>query len=337
MRLTEKATRTLVMIPALMLALLSISCTETDTQAQQEPTIVKVGAGASAGIYDDLVRNIARIVNEHQASTGIRLEKVNSTGSIANITALAAGDVQFGIAQADDQYNAVNGLGDWADKGPQDDLRSIAGIYYELVTLVAGGDTGILSIADLKGKRVDIGLAGSGTRKNALDALEAAGIDWQTDIQLSEMNLDDRLTAFMHGELDAFFFTVGHPSLEVKFATFSVRGARLISLDGIDKLLVKYPYYSIQAIPLGRYSQAENKETTQTVGVRATLLTSANVPDDVVYAVTKTAFENADKFRTYFPEFAELRNGDKDIFGGLTAPLHPGAIRYFEEAGISIP
>lgn len=330
MRVTEKFIRTLILIPALLLALLCVSCSES-----KAPTTIKIGAGTSAGIYDDFARTLVRIINEHQASTGIRLEKLSSIGSVANIDAVSAGDVQFGIAQADDIYNAINGLGAWADKGPQDDLYSIVGIYTEVITLVAGGDSAIRSITDLRGKRVDIGLAGSGTRQNAIDALEAAGMDWQKDIQLSEMNLDDRLAAFMQGELDAFFFTVGHPSTEVKFATFSLRGARLISLEGIDSLLVKNPYYSIQTIPLGRYPRALNEASTRTVGVRATLLTSANVPDDIVYAVTKTAFENAEKFPLYFPEYAELRSGD--ILEGLSAPLHPGALKYFKEAGISVP
>ncbi len=330
MRVTEKFVRTLILIPALLLALLCVSCSES-----KAPTTIKIGAGTSAGIYDDFARTLVRIINEHQASTGIRLEKLSSIGSVANIDAVSAGDVQFGIAQADDVYNAINGLGAWADKGPQDDLYSIAGIYTEVITLVAGGDSAIRSITDLRGKRVDIGLAGSGTRQNAIDALEAAGMDWQKDIQLSEMNLDNRLAAFMQGELDAFFFTVGHPSTEVKFATFSLRGARLISLEGIDSLLVENPYYSIQTIPLGRYPRALNEASTRTVGVRATLLTSANVPDDIVYAVTKTAFENAEKFPLYFPEYAELRSGD--ILEGLTAPLHPGELKYFKEAGISVP
>jgi len=330
MRVTEKFIRTLILIPALLLALLCVSCSES-----KAPTTIKIGAGTSAGIYDDFARTLVRIINEHQASTGIRLEKLSSIGSVANIDAVSADDVQFGIAQADDVYNAINGLGAWADKGPQDDLYSIVGIYTEVITLVAGGDSAIRSITDLRGKRVDIGLAGSGTRQNAIDALEAAGMDWQKDIQLSEMNLDDRLAAFMQGELDAFFFTVGHPSTEVKFATFSLRGARLISLEGIDSLLVENPYYSIQTIPLGRYPRALNEASTSTVGVRATLLTSANVPDDIVYAVTKTAFENAEKFPLYFPEYAELRSGD--ILEGLTAPLHPGALKYFKEAGISVP
>ena len=98
-------------------------------------------------------------------------------------------------------------------------------------------------------------------------------------------------------------------------------------------MLAQNPYYTSQTIPLGRYPRALNEASTATVGVRATLITSADVPDDVVYAVTKTAFENAGKFREYFPEFAELRSGKP--LEGLTAPLHPGALKYFQEAGIS--
>jgi TRAP transporter TAXI family solute receptor len=331
MRVAEKAARTLIAIPALLLVLLCVSCAQTEAP----PTNVKVAAGAPAGIYDDLVRTLARIVNEHQASTGLRLESVASQGSVANVNAVAAGDVQFGITQADDLFNAVNGLGEWTDKGPQEDLRSVVGIYSEVVTLIASGASGVRSVADLQGKRVDIGLAGSGTRQNAIDALKAAGLDWQQDIQLSEMNLDDRLAAFLQGELDAFFFTVGHPSIEVKFATFARGGARLISLAAIDSLLAENPYYSSQMIPLGRYPRALNEASVRTIGVRATLLTSAKVSDDVVYAVTKTAFENAEKFPEYYPAFAELRSSD--ILEGLAAPLHPGALKYFQEAGISVP
>jgi TRAP transporter TAXI family solute receptor len=328
---TEKAVRMLPAIPVFLLVLLCASCAEP--RAPQ--TVVKVGSGAAAGVYSDLARAFVRTVNENQAGTELQLETSSSTGSVANINDVLAGKVQFAIAQADDQFRAVNGLGQWAENGPQEDLRSVAGIYSEVVTLVAGGDSDINTIADLKGKRVDIGLVGSGTRINAIDALEAAGLDWEKDIQLSEMNVDDRLTAFMHGELDAFFFTVGHPSIEIKFATFSLRGARLISLAGIDSLLTEKAYYSPQAIPMGRYPMAANKASTLSVGVRATLITSASVPDEVVYAVTKTAYENAEKLQLDFPEFAELRDGD--ILAGLTAPLHPGALKFFQEIGVVAP
>lgn len=331
MIVAQNLAKAFTQISALTLVLLTVSCSEPAAPV----LTIKVGSGTPAGIYDDLARTFARIVNEHEATTGIHIENISSAGSVANINSVIAGEYQFGIAQADDQFNAVNGLGEWADAGPQEDLRSIVAIYSELVTLVAAGDSGILSISDLRGKKVDLGLAGSGTRQNAIDALEAAGIDWQADLQLSELGPDDRLAAFLNEELDAFFFTVGHPSTEIKFATFARRGARLISLDNIDTLLTEHSYYANQTIPLGSYPRALNEASTRTVGVRAVMLTSANVPDDVVYAVTKTAFENSEKFPQYFPAFAELRSGD--ILEGLEAPLHPGALRYLQEAGIGLP
>ena len=331
MRFYEKVARTLVAIPVFLLVLLCVSCVETKAPSP----MIKVAGGSVDGVYSDLARTLARVVNDNQATLGMQAESVRSEGSDANIDSVIAGDVQFGIAQADDQFNAVNGLGEWANKGPQADLRSVVSIYSEIVTLVAGGDSGITSIEDLQGKRVDIGLVGSGSRQNAIDALEAAGLDWQKDIELIEMNADDRLAAFMKGELDAFFFTVGHPNTEVKFATFSVRGARLISLSGIDSLVVDKTYYSGQTIALGSYPRALNESSTQTVGVRATLVTSANVSDEIVYSFVKNAFESSEKFQVYFPEFADLRSGD--ILEGLTAPLHPGAAKYFREVGIIEP
>jgi TRAP transporter TAXI family solute receptor len=109
----------------------------------------------------------------------------------------------------------------------------------------------------------------------------------------------------------------------------------LIDLVDIETLTAEKPYYTQHVIALGTYPRAKNASSTQTVGVRATLMTSANVPDDVVYTATKTVFENAEKFKIYFPQLAELRSGD--LLEGLTAPIHPGALKYFQEAGIIKP
>ena len=220
------------------------------------------------------------------------------------------------------------GSGEWRDKGPQKDLRAVLSMYTELVTLVAGGDSSIRSIDDLKGGVVDIGSSGSGTRRNAIDALGAAGIDWVNDIQAREENLDDRLTKFMQGDLDAFFFTVRHPNKEIKFATVSVRGARIIPLVNIDNLISANPYFSRALISAELYPMAGNKVDIETIGVNATLLTAVNVSEDVVYAVTKAIFENLGSLTDF--------QGD-DLVEGLTAPIHPGALKYYQEIGLHIP
>ncbi len=311
------------------LALLITACSNENTPSYS------LGSGGGVGIYQDVGIALERVVNKNQEITGIQLEDKISTGSVSNIDAIATGDIQFGIAQADHQYQAVNGLGEWKDKGPQEDLRAVFNLFSEAVTLVAGVDSGIRSINDLKGKHVDIGLPGSGSRQNAIDALRAAGIDWENDIQVHEESLDDRLAMFMRGELDAFFFTVGHPNKETKFATFSVRGARIIPLINIDSLISANPYYSRTSISSTLYPMTKSKVDIETIGVNATLLTSAKVSEDVVYTITKTVFENLDSLTEFNPELNRLRSNK--FLEGLTAPIHPGALKYYREVGIHIP
>jgi TRAP transporter TAXI family solute receptor len=312
-----------------VLAFLVVSCANED-----EPSFY-IGTGGLSGNYHAIGLTLRRILANDPATSELQIDSRTSTGSVSNIDAIARGEIQFGISQADHQYQAVNGLGEWSDKGPQTELRAIFSLYAEAVTIVAGADTDIRSMEDLKGKRVDIGAPGSGTRSNAIDGLRAAGIDWQKDIEVSQASLDDRLSMFMGGEIDAFFHTVGQPNKEIKFATFSVRGARIIPLDNIDSLIDSSPFYSRVLIPSGIYPMAKNDADIETIGVYATLLTSAQVSEDVVYAITKTVFENIESTTDFRSEFDALLNDE--FSKGLTAPIHPGAEKYFREVGISIP
>ncbi len=228
--------QSLLVIQVLCLLFVIPACSDESSRT------LSIGTGVPGGSYYTSGQAIARIVNDQQAAHGFRLQDKYSSGSVSNIDAIEAGEIEFGIAQADRQYQALNGLNEWSEKGPRENLRALFSLYTETVTLVAGRDSGINTIHDLKGKRVDIGLPGSGTRQNAIDALGAAGIDWETDLEIHEGKLDERLNMFIHGDLDAFFYTVGHPSQDIKFATYSVRGARLIPLGNIEKILSANPY-----------------------------------------------------------------------------------------------
>jgi hypothetical protein len=329
MRTVSHAKQGLLFCQVVSLALLFASC------SKEEIPSFSIGTGGVAGSYRGVGLALARIVNENRAINGFQLETEISSGSVSNINAISAGDTQFGIAQGDHQYQAVKGLGEWRDKGPQESLRAVFSMYVESVTLVAGGDSDIRSINDLKGKLVDIGSPGSGTRRNAIDALRAAGIDWKNDIQAREESLDDRLAKFMRGELDAFFFTVGHPNKEIKFATFSVRGARIIPLAYIDDIISATPYFSRTLISSELYPMAYNEVDIETIGVNATLLTSAKVSEDVVYALTKAVFENLESLTDLNAGFNALL--DDKFLEGLTAPIHPGALKYYREVGLHIP
>lgn len=313
------------------LALLLASC------SQEAVPTYGIGTGGQQGRYLLVGAALTRLVNRNEENFAFRLEYEMSSGSVANINAIASGDLQFGIAQSDHQFQAVNGRGEWEGTGPQQDLRSVFSMHTEAVTLVAGGDSGIRSIDDLKGKIVDIGASGSGTRRNAIDALGAAGIDWKRDIQFREESTDEKLVKFMRGEFDAFFFTAGHPNSEIKYATFSVRGARMIPLANIDGLVSTHPYMLRARIPAGLYPLADNELDIETVGVNATLLASANVPDDVIYAITKATFENLETLAMQGSgyEFSALL--EDEFLDGLTAPIHPGALKYYREIGLTVP
>ena len=313
-----------VLFPAFLIA----SCS-------QEIRSFTIATGGVGGNYQVAGRAITGIVNENQEAHGFQLHHKTSSGSASNIDAIVAGDIEFGIAQADHQHQAVNGLAEWKDKGPQMDLRAVFSLYTESVTLVAGGDSGIRSIDDLKGKRVDIGLSGSGTRQNAIDALDAAGIDWKTDLKVHEEMPDDRLAMFMHSDLDAFFYTVGHPNSDMKLATFSVRGARFIPLVNIVKILSTYPYYSKSYIPIQQYPFADNEKDVETIGVKAILLTSAGVSEKIVYDITKAVFDDSELLSE--KKLVLKTFGKENMLEGMTAPIHPGALRYYQEVGIQVP
>ncbi|MDH3977921.1 MAG: TAXI family TRAP transporter solute-binding subunit [Gammaproteobacteria bacterium] len=313
----------------LFIAIFLTSCSNEETPA------LSISTGGMQGSYLAAGQTLARIANENRSDELLILNAKSSLGSVANINAISSGESEFGIAQADHQYLAVNGLGDWSDTGPQQDLRAVFNIYVEAVTLVAGADTDIRMVSDLRGKIVDIGSPESGTRRNAIDALNAAGLNWQTDIQAREESLDERLSMFTRGELDAFFYTAAHPNRDIKFATFSVRGARIIPLENIDSIIAEYSFFTRDMIPASIYLKADNKADIETLGINATLLTSANVPDDVVYAITKAVLENLDSLNEFDTKFNALLNGKAT--DSLVVPIHPGALKYYREIGLDVP
>jgi len=296
--------------------------------------VFKIATGEYMGRYYPTAGAIAEIVNNKQEEFGFRCVAKPTSGSVYNINAIMAGDMEFGIVQSDSQYQAFNGLDEWKDKGPQKDLRTMFSLYTESVTLLASVDSGIKTIKDLKGKRVYIGEIGSGSRQNAIDALNAAGIDWKTDIKVIKKGKKyDVQSMLMRGELDVFFYTVGHPTLAIKFATVGAKKTLFISIDNIEKLLSKHPYYVKSLIPVSLYPQIANDEDVKTFGVKATFVTSAKIPDQVVYAITKEVFENLGSLKYSDPTLNMLTK-ESMVKDGLTAPMHPGALRYYKEAGL---
>ena len=295
-------------------------------------TFVTIGTGGITGVYYPTGGAIAKMVNKKRKEYGIRATVESTGGSVFNVNAVMTGDLEFGVVQSDRQYQAVNGMAEWKDKGKQGDLRAVFTIHPESITLVAADDSGINSIQDLKGKRVNIGNPGSGQRQNSIDALEAAGLDWQKDIKAEGVKAAEAPGLLQDGRIDAFFYTVGHPNGNIKEATSGKRKVHMVPITGVDSLLAKYPYYAKAVVPMKFYSGASNESDVETFGVKATFVTSSKVPDEVVYAITKEVFDNFEAFKKLHPAYGVLTK--KNMLEGMSAPVHPGAMKYFKEAGL---
>ncbi len=302
------------------------------TSAQAKTTFVTIGTGGITGVYYPTGGAIAKMVNKKKKEYGIRATVESTGGSVFNVNAVMNGDLEFGVVQSDRQFQAINGLAEWKDKGAQKDLRAVFSIHPESVTLVAAVDAGIADIKDLKGKKVNIGNPGSGQRQNAIDALEAVGINPEKDLQAEAVKASEAPGLLQDGRIDAFFYTVGHPSGAIKEATSGARKVRFATVTDMDKLLAQYPYYAKSAIPVAMYPGAQNDKDAATFGVKATFVTSAKVPDEVVYAITKEVFDNFDEFKKLHPAYSTLTK--ESMLDGLSAPIHPGAMKYYKEAGL---
>ena len=312
--------------------LVIVGLAPTTVCARAKSTFVTIGTGGITGVYYPTGGAIAKMVNRTKKTHNIRAVVESTAGSVFNIDAIVAGRIEFGLVQSDRQFQAINGLAEWKDRGPQTTLRSVFSIHPEAVTLIAAADSGIKNIRDLKGKHVNIGNPGSGQRQNAIDALNAAGVDYKKDLSVESFRAIDAPGMLQDKQIDAFFYTVGHPSGAIKEATSGARKVIIADITHVDALLKDFPYYSKTVIPIKLYPGAVNTKDIQTIGVKATLVTSANVPDEVVYSLTKAVFENFDDFKKLHPAYSSLTK--ESMLTSLSAPMHPGAIQYFKEAGL---
>jgi TRAP transporter TAXI family solute receptor len=295
--------------------------------AQQK--FVTIGTGGVTGVYYAVGGAICRLVNKDRAKTGIRCSVESTGGSVYNVNAIKSGELDFGMAQSDVQYQAYNGTG--AFKEADKDLRAVFSVHPEPFTLVARKEAGITKFTDLKGKRVNVGNPGSGTRSAMDELLGAEGMKVSDFALASELKADEHGPALCDNKIDAFFYGVGHPSANIQDPTTTC-GAKLVPISdpAVDALVAKHPYYAKVSIPGGIY--ANNPQPTPTYGVLATMVSSAKVSPDVVYTITKAVFENLDEFKKLHPAFAHL-DAKEMIKNGLSAPIHEGALRYYKEKG----
>lgn len=309
-------------------AFAAVAVTSTPTMAQQQ--FISIGTGGVTGVYYPTGGAICRLVNKNRKEHGIRCSAESTGGSIYNINTIKAGELEFGVAQSDWQFHAYNGTSKFEDQGKFENLRAVFSVHPEPVTIVARADAGIKNISDIKGKRLNIGNPGSGTR-GTWEVIEEA-LGWERkDLKLaSEMKSAETGQALCDGKIDAYFWLVGHPSALTQ-ESLATCDSHLVNATGaeIEKLVADNSYYRTATIPAGMYN---NEEDVTTFGVGATFVSSADVPEEVVYIVVKAVFENFDSFKKLHPAFANLSEAEM-ISDSLSAPLHDGAVKYYKERG----
>jgi TRAP transporter TAXI family solute receptor len=257
---------------------------------------------------------------------------VESTGgSVYNVNTIKAGELDFGVAQSDVQFNAVKGEAQFKDAGPVGELRAVFALHPEPLTILARKETGATKMEDFKGKRFNVGNPGSGQRATMEMLLPALGMSTRDFSLASELKPDEHGAALCDNKIDGFAYTVGHPAANIQDPTTTC-GAKLVPLtgEGVEKLIAQYPYFAHATVPGGLY--ANNPEPTNTFGVVATFVSSTRVSDEVVYTMVKAVFDNFEEFKKLHPAFANL-DPQQMIKEGLSAPLHDGAVRYYKEKG----
>ena len=299
--------------------------------AVAQQNFITIGTGGQTGVYYVVGQSLCRLINRSTNEHNIRCNAPSSGGSVANVNALRGGEMDMGVVQSDVQYKAYAGVENFADAGEFQDMRAVFAMHGEPLTIVARSDADIAHLKDLKGKRFNIGNPGSGQRDTMDVVMNALG--WTTaDFSLaSQLSASEQAAALGDNNIDAMVYVVGHPNGSIQEATTTVDSV-VVTVDGeeIDGLIAEHPYYAKATIPGGMYRG--NDEAVETFGVRATVVTSVNVPEETVYQTVKAVFDNFDRFKRLHPAFATLDEQEM-IKEGLSAPLHDGAVRYYKERG----
>ncbi|MDR2799937.1 MAG: TAXI family TRAP transporter solute-binding subunit [Desulfovibrio sp.] len=294
---------------------------------------VTIGTGGITGVYYPVGGAICRLVNKDRKTHQVRCTVESTGASVFNVNAVRSGDLSMGIVQSDVQYYAANGkeVEQFVKAGPDKKLRALFSLQSEAFTLVARDDANIKKFEDLKGKRMNLGDPGSGNR----NTLELLMKEYQWTPQIFSLATDlkpaEMAGALCDNKIDAYVYVVGHPNGSIKEATTTC-ASHLVPVAGpeVTSLMKKYPFYPEAFIPAGLYKGMT--EPVKTFGPLATLITSADLPEAVAYAVAKAVFSNLDEFKQLHPALAQLT--PQNMLEGNSVPFHPGAIKYFKEVGL---
>lgn len=285
-----------------------------------------IGTGGVTGVYYPAGGAICKVVNDGRAQHKIKCNVEATGGSLYNANAIKNKTLEMGIVQSDVVHNAWEGKGDFTEKHAS--LRSVFTLHSESLTLVARKDAKINGLADLKGKRVNIGNPGSGTRRTVEALFEACALGSKDLTLAAELKPAEMPDALRDNKIDAYFYVVGHPTANIKDVATGT-DIQIIPLTGtcVDSLLAARPYFAKSSIPKGLYRGVD--QDVPSFGVKATLVASSHLKDAVVYETAKAILATLPQFKSLHPSFAEI--SPASMLEGLSAPIHDGALRFYRE------
>ena len=291
---------------------------------------VSIGTGGVTGVYYPTGGAICRLVNKDRKEHGIRCSAESTGGSVCTSTRFVLvswNSVSPSLIGSITPSRHV----EIADQGKFEGLRAVFSVHPEPFTLIVRKGSGIAKFEDLKGRKVNVGNPGSGQRATMEVTAEGFGIKMGDFSLAAELKGSEMAQAICDGKIEAMIYTVGHPAAAVTEAASSC-DVELVSVTGapIDKLVADNSFYRVATVPGGMYAGSPNDTTT--FGVGATVITSTDVPEEVVYTVVKAVFDNFADFKKLHPAFRNLQE-DQMISDGLSAPLHAGAVKYYKERG----
>jgi TRAP transporter TAXI family solute receptor len=309
-----------ILVTALMLAAVLTGCTTGKTN-------LIMATGGTSGTYYSFGGAICQIFNTKLENMNVTAQ---STGaSKENIRLVGSKEAELAIVQNDVMDYAYEGIELFEGEKVQN-IRTVAVLYPEIIQIVVSPDSGINSVADMKGKRISVGDAGSGVEANARQILAAYGMTFN-DIQASHLSFSESASAFKDKQLDGFFVTAGSPNPAIQEIT-AMQAVKILSIDDAtaDKLIEKYPFYTKYTIAKDTYK--DMGDDANTLAVMATLIAGSELSEDTVYNLTKALFENQAELGNAHAKGKEMSL--EGAVNGVSVPFHPGAEKYYKEKGI---
>lgn len=291
-------------------------------------------SGGSKGLYYPIAGSICRMVNKTNLQNKLRCSALQTPGSVANIDILRNKRAQFAIVQSDVQQNAFSGIHDFTEQGEFPELRAVFSLYTEYFTMATKVGSRITRFEDIKGRRINIGVRGSGQHEMMLKLIALSNWNLNNFRRVFEFDVAEQVQALCDNVIEVMIYTVGQPNPAI---TQAAKECDITFVDinnaAAKALIAEDDFYFADNIPARLYPHVN--KATPTLAVHATVVTTTEVPDDIVYNLTKSVFEHLAQLKKDYPALQSLTI-EEMVTKGLSAPLHIGAERYYQEQGYSL-